>query len=80
MTIGPFVNWNPALSLLIISFALTLVSTLIYKYTTDQETIKSFKERTKQLQQEMRSLKDNPAQMMEKNKELMEMNIKLIKQ
>ena len=80
LTLGPFVNWNPTSSLLIISFFLTLITTLIYKYTTDQEMLKSFKEESKKMQQEMKTLKDNPGKMMEKNKELMEKNMKVMKQ
>ncbi len=80
LTLGPFVSWNPAFSLLILAFAMTLISTLIYKYTTDQASMKIFKEQSKQLQQEMRLLKDNPGKMMEKNKELREMNMKVMKQ
>lgn len=80
LTLGPFVSWDPGISLLIISFTLTLITTLIYKYTTDQEMLKSFKEESKKMQQEMKMLKDNPGKMMEKNKELMEKNMKVMKQ
>jgi uncharacterized membrane protein (DUF106 family) len=79
-TLEPFVTWNPAISLLIISFVLTLITTLIYKYTTNQEMLKSFKEESKKLQQEMRLLKNDPNKVMEKNKELMEKNMKVMSQ
>ena len=80
LTLGPFVNWNPAVSLLIISFVLTLITTLIYKYTTDQAMMKSFKEENKKLQEEMKLLKGNPEKVMQKNKELMEKNMKMMSQ
>ncbi len=80
VTLGPFVNWSPSISLLIISFILTLITTLIYKYTTNQVMMKSFKEETKKMQEEMKLLKDNPNKMMEKNKELMEKNMKMMSQ
>jgi len=80
LTLGPFSSWSPAGSLLIISFILTLLTTLIYKYTTDQELMKTFKEESKKIQQEMKLLKNDPNKMMEKNKEMMEKNMKVMKQ
>ncbi|MEK6835030.1 MAG: EMC3/TMCO1 family protein [Nanoarchaeota archaeon] len=80
LALGPFINWNPAISLLIISFILTLITTLTYKYTTNQEMIKSFKEESKKLQEEMKLLKNDPGKIMEKNKELMEKNMEMMKQ
>ncbi|MEK6907499.1 MAG: EMC3/TMCO1 family protein [Nanoarchaeota archaeon] len=80
LTLGPFAGWNPAVSLLIISFILTFITTLIYKYTTDQQLMKSFKEESKKMQEEMKLLKDNPQKMMEKNKELMGKNMKMMRQ
>lgn len=80
LSLGPFASWNPSFSLLIISFVLTLITTLIYKYTTDQPLMKSFKEENKKLQEEMKLLKNDPAKMMEKNKQLMEKNMQVMKQ
>lgn len=80
LTIGPFASWSPFSSLMIISFILTLATTLIYKYATDQKMMKSFKEETKKLQDEIKLLKNNPNKMIEKNKELMEKNMKMMSQ
>jgi len=80
LTLGPFISWNPLISLLFISFILTLITTLIYKYTTNQEMMKSFKEEIKKLQEEMKLLKDNPNKMMEKNKEIMAKNMQMMTQ
>ena len=80
LTLGPFASLSPLYSLLTISFFLTLITTLIYKYTTDQVMLKSFKEESKKLQEEMKLLKNNPNKMMEKNKELMEKNMKMMTQ
>ena len=63
---GPILKLGAAWGILIISFILTFITTLIYKYTTDQQLMKSFKEESKKMQEEMKLLKDNPQKMMEK--------------
>ena len=75
---GGLLNWDPNLSLLIISFLLTLFITIFYKYATDQEMLKSIKKELKDLQNEIKELKDNPKKVMEKQKELMEKNLKML--
>jgi uncharacterized membrane protein (DUF106 family) len=75
---GPILDLGPATSLLIISFLLTLVITIIYKYATDQKFMKEIKSEIKAIQKEIKLLKDNPKKMMEKNKELMEKNMKVM--
>ena len=55
--------------LLTISFLITLITTLVYKYFTDQEALKKLKEDNKGLQEEMKKHKDNPSKMMELQKE-----------
>ena len=70
---------NPLYSILIISFLVTLITTLIYKYFSDQRTIKSLRDEIKYLQKEMKNFKDNPKKMMDKQKEIMEKNFKVMK-
>ena len=55
----------PKTSLIIISLAVTFVSTLITKYLTDQAHMKSLKDRQKALQEEMKKHKDHPDKIME---------------
>ncbi len=59
-----------------ISFFITLIITVAYKYFTDQNLMKSLKEDTKRLQSDMKNHKDNPTKMMEIQKEAMEKNMK----
>ncbi len=59
-----------------ISFFITLVITIAYKYLTDQNLMKSLKEDTKRLQAEMKLHRDNQSKMLEINKEAMEKNMK----
>jgi len=80
LSIGGFAIWSPLISLLIISLFLAILNTLIYKYTTNQELMKSLKEDIKKLQEEMKSFKNDTNKMMEKNKEIMEKNMQMMKQ
>lgn len=77
---GPLFKLPEPFPILIISFVLTLVTTLIYKYATDQELMKTIKEDVKALQAEMKTLKDKPEKLMEKQKEAMQKNMKMMTQ
>jgi uncharacterized membrane protein (DUF106 family) len=68
-TLGVFIQWDPFYGLLVISFILMLLTTLIYKYFTDQEAMKSLKQEMKDIQKEMKEFKDDPAKMMELQKQ-----------
>ncbi|RME55497.1 DUF106 domain-containing protein [Candidatus Woesearchaeota archaeon] len=59
-----------------VSFLLTLLITLIYKWVTDQELMKTLKEDMKSMQKELKELKDDPQALMAKQKEVMEKNMK----
>ncbi len=75
---GFLLELEPAYSVIIISFVLTLIVTIAYKYLTDQNLIKNIKDEIKELQKEMKELKNNPEKMMEKQKVMMEKNLKLM--
>ncbi|MCD4666367.1 EMC3/TMCO1 family protein [archaeon] len=78
-TLGALVGWNPVWGLIVISFIMTLLSTLAYKYFTDQKYMKREKAEIKIMSKEMKELKDQPDEMMKKQKELMERNMKMMK-
>lgn len=65
----------PVTGLVLVSIAVTLTSTLIYKYATDQEVMKSLKEETKMLSAEAKKAKEDPKKMIELNKRIMEKNM-----
>ncbi len=58
--------------LLFISFILTLFVTLIYKFATDQEALKSIKKEMKEIREDMKKFKDDPEKMLELNKRSIE--------
>ncbi len=61
---------------LIMSFVITVIITLIYKYTTNQSLMKDLKDEMKALQKEMKELRNNPKQMMAVQKKAMQTNMK----
>lgn len=77
-TLGILLAWNANIGFLIITAILTFISTLIYKYTTDQKTLKEIKEEQKLIQQEMKKYKDHPEKFMEYQKKSMELSMKVM--
>lgn len=77
--------FNPLLELgyfwfiLIIAFFLTLIITLIYKFTTDQTLMKKLKAEMKTLQKEMKTLAHDPKKAMAHQKKLMSKNMDYMK-
>ena len=64
------------LTLLILVFIITMVITLIYKYTTNQSLMKDLKGELKELQKEVKQLKSKPAEAMKVQKKMMQTNSK----
>jgi len=56
---GSLITWNPLYALIIISFVLMLMTTLVYKYFTDQEAMKSLKAEMKEIQAQMKESKED---------------------
>ena len=79
-TFGWSIEISPIFGLIFISFILTLLITLVYKYLTDQELMKTLKDDVKFLQKKMKEFKDNPKKVMEIQKEAMEKNTKYMMQ
>lgn len=66
--------------ILILSIIVTLISTLTYKYTTDQKKIKLYRKEVKDMQKEMKEHKNDQKKMMNIQKEMMKKNGELMKQ
>lgn len=75
---GWLISWSPKGALIIICFLLTLLTTLVYKYATNQKWVKQMKDEMAVLQKQMKEQKNNPKKMMEIQKELMEKNMKFM--
>ena len=63
-------------TLLILVFIITLIITLIYKYTTNQSLMKDLKAELKSFQKQIKELKDKPDEAMKVQKKMMETNSK----
>lgn len=75
-------NWmiaNPKLSVVIISFAITLVMTLVTKKFTDQNRMKELKGIQKACQIKLKDAKGNPEEMSKIQKEMMNCSMELMK-
>lgn len=68
-TAGALLSWNLTWGMMVIVLILTTITTLIQKYTTDQEAIRELKEKQKEISRRAQEHKDNPQKMMEINKE-----------
>jgi uncharacterized membrane protein (DUF106 family) len=64
------------LSIVIISFIISLIIVLVYKKFTNQSLMKELKEEIKELQKQMKDLRDKPQEMMKIQKRAMETNMK----
>lgn len=78
--LGPLMSIPAPWNVLLLSFIITLVMTLLYKFLTDQKLMKELKDDMKAMQNEMKLLKDNPEKMMEVQKKAMEKNMKYLVQ
>ena len=70
-TAGALLTWNLTWGMMIIVFFIALLTTLIQKYTTDQEALKKLKINQKALQKEMKKFRDQPTKMAELQKQSM---------
>mgnify|MGYP001054910054 CR=1 FL=1 len=63
---------NPKVSILIISFLVTLFITIIRYYMTDREKMKALRDKQKALRAEMKEHKGDPDRMMKINQQMLE--------
>jgi len=64
--------WNARISIIVLSFFITLFITIITYYMTDRTRMKELKDKQNALRLEIKKFKDNPQKMMELNKQMME--------
>ncbi len=72
---GFLLNWNPLIAIAVVSFAISLLITLIYKWTTNQQEMKRLKDELKEHQKKMKDLKEHPEKMMAAQKQAMHVNM-----
>jgi uncharacterized membrane protein (DUF106 family) len=67
----PLLKLPPFLVIALVAFVLSLLITVIYKYTTNQKELKSIRDETKTIQDEMKAVKGDMAKMTELNQRLL---------
>lgn len=72
MDIQNLIVSNPKLSIVIISFLVSLFITVIRYFMIDKDKMKAIKEKQKALREEMKQYKNNPEKMMEINQKMLE--------
>ncbi len=78
-TAGLLFEWNLYLGMIFIVFIITLITTLVQKYATDQEALRELRKEQKILKEEMNKYKENPQKMMEFQKKQFEFVPKTMK-
>ena len=76
---GWALDFGEGMGIIIISFLLTLMITLVYKKFTDQEIMKSLKQEIKDLSSEAKKYKDDPKKALDMQKKAMEKNLEYFK-
>lgn len=76
---SPLLSIPTLLSVFILSFLISLLITVIYKYTTDQNLMKQLKEEMKELQKKAKELKSQPEKAMQFQKQAMQSNMRYMK-
>jgi uncharacterized membrane protein (DUF106 family) len=76
---GALLRWDFTIGMIIIVFIITLITTLIQKYATDQKALRELRHEQKLLQEEMKKYRDNPEKISELSKKQMEVIPKTFK-
>lgn len=76
---GALLDWNLNLGMIIIVFVITLLTTIVQKYATDQKTLKELKKEQKEIQKQMKEFKNHPEKIMELQKKQFAMMPKQMK-
>jgi len=76
---GALLNWNLTWGMMVLVFLISVLTTVIQKYATDQETLKELRKEQKILQGEMKKYKDHPEKLMELQKKQFEFIPKTMK-
>lgn len=82
--LNPVLGWvlhlPPIAGIAILCVIITFVSTLLYKYTTDQTLLRQVREETKALQAQAKAQKDNPEKALETNQKMMAVSMRGMKE
>ena len=77
---GPLLKLPPFWAIMIMSFLISLIIVLIYKFATNQNLMKQLKDEIKELQKQAKELKHEPEKAMAVQKKAMQTNMKYMMQ
>lgn len=77
---GPLLELSSFWTILVLALIVTLISTLAYKFLTDQKLMKKLKEEIKEIQKEVNELRHHPEKALKSQQRMMEVNMKMMKQ
>jgi len=77
---GPLLNLPTLWAVILLSFLISLIITVVYKYTTNQDLMKQLKDEMKEFQREVKELKKEPEKAMQVQKKSMQTNMKYMMQ
>jgi len=79
-TVPHIFGLSPFWFIVLLSIILSLTTTLVYKYATDQSLMKQIREDMKKYQEQMKQHKDDPHKIAEIQSQIMPLNSKLMMQ
>lgn len=79
--LNPIINYlGPLSGIIIISFIVALITTIIYKYATDQRLMKEYKDKLNDYQKQMKENRQDPVKLLDIQKSAMDINMKYMMQ
>lgn len=76
---GWAINISPLFGITFVAASITLLTTIVYKYATDQKAIKAIRDELKEIQTQMKTEKDNPEKVMQLQKTMWAKNMESMK-
>ena len=73
---NPLLNLPTIWAVILLSFFISVIITIVYKYTTDQNLMKQLKGEMKEFQREIKELRKDPEKAMQVQKKSMQTNMK----
>lgn len=77
-TAGALLNWNLTWGMMILVFIISITTTLVQKFLTDQNAIKSLKNEQREIQKEIKNFKHDPNKMMELQQKSLPLTFKIM--
>jgi uncharacterized membrane protein (DUF106 family) len=77
--LNPLLTLNSFWVILIVSVIVSIITTLIYKYTTDQKKLKELKKETKSCQEKLKLNASNPEKSLKIQGDMMKLNVEYMK-